>query len=251
MRESLSDSQQAKLREVYAGEPWPGYYASAHDLWAEYERAGCRICLDVRWIKGEHPALVPCPACVSATADHRNGYSELPEPLRGHTFQNFRPRPGLDEAINRVRSYANGDRPNKWLVLAGTVGTGKTHLAVAVINYRAANPSMPAGKYCKVPAFLNEMRDSYGAQDGIHRALVDKLQRAPLLVLDDLGAGKQTEWVDEQIYLLLDYRYERMMETVVTTNVPLTSFEPRIRDRLQSIHTKMSDVHTLTIKSYR
>ena len=58
----------------------------------------------------------------------------------------------------------------------------------------------------------------------------------PVLVLDDWGAHSNTPWADEQLYLILNYRTERALPTVISSNVPLEDVEPRIRSRLLNRH---------------
>lgn len=72
-----------------------------------------------------------------------------------------------------------------------------------------------------VPAWLDDQRPNRERQtsDEGKRALQAAIQ-LPLLVLDDLGAERATEWVQERIYVLINERYERMRSTIVTTNHP-------------------------------
>jgi len=60
-----------------------------------------------------------------------------------------------------------------------------------------------------------------------------ELNLAPLVVLDDLGAEKQTEWACEQLYIAIDRRYGRMAPLVVTSNLLPEQLDPRIASRLQ------------------
>jgi DNA replication protein DnaC len=62
--------------------------------------------------------------------------------------------------------------------------------------------------------------------------LLGTAQEAPVLVLDDLGAERWTEWAEEQLFLLLDYRYRLESPTVVITNEALETLPGRIYSRL-------------------
>ena len=250
---ALSEMEVAMMVARFGAEPWPGYYD--RDDYDAFFKSACVSCGDVRYVKTSlgGVAMEPCPDCTSigASTSRRNAYAELPEPMRGWTFDTLTQRGRSFEYVRlECETFARGGAPFKWLYLTGSPGVGKTRLGVCVINWRAANPAKgAAGKYCKVPVFLNELRDSYG--DGSYRAVMDRYQRAGLLMLDDIGVQKESEWVNEQLYLLLDYRYENVMETIITSNRPISMFEARIADRLQSTRSGFCKPLTIQEASFR
>lgn len=102
----------------------------------------------------------------------------------------------------------------------GSVGTGKTMLAFMITK-----AALDAGRTVAVfsfPRLLTAIRDSYreDASDG-YGAFLDRLVSVDLLQLDDLGAERPTEWAAEQIFLLIDGRYEAKRSVVYTTNLAL------------------------------
>ncbi len=102
----------------------------------------------------------------------------------------------------------------------GDPGTGKTMLA-----YLITKSAMASGRTVAVfsfPRLLAAIRDSYreDAGDG-YVAFLDRLINVDLLQLDDLGAERPTEWAAEQIFLLIDGRYEAKRSVVYTTNLAL------------------------------
>lgn len=115
------------------------------------------------------------------------------------------------------------------LVLAGPVGTGKTHAAYALGNALVADGFWVQA--ATVVDFLAAARP-----DG-DPALVRVVQSCQVLILDDLGAGKASEWSVEQMTSLLDLRVREGRRTVVTTNVPEPDLEDawggRFMDRLR------------------
>ena len=191
-------------------------------------------------------------------AKQRRIYSELPVRFLRSTFDNF-DTDGRDETIRgsqRVcRDYADGRSRSRFLVLVGSMGTGKTHLAAAIVNARMNDMTTKAiGKFQSVPEMLQRFRDGYG--DGSYRSTFDLLRRAPLLVLDDLGAEYQRvdsvmTWAAEQLYLLINDRYMNEKELVVTTNVASERLEPRILDRLVDTSSGFSTVVSMMGDSYR
>lgn len=106
----------------------------------------------------------------------------------------------------------------------GDPGTGKTMLAFMI-----SRAALEAGKTIAVysfPRLLAAIRDSYrdDATDG-YGAFLDKLVEVDLLQLDDLGAERPTEWAAEQIFLVIDGRYEAKRSVVYTTNLALPGGE--------------------------
>ena len=101
----------------------------------------------------------------------------------------------------------------------GTVGTGKTTLALLVA--KAARDAGRSVAIYSVPLLFAEMRDTFGDDsEDSHLALFTRLSEVDLLVLDDLGAERQTEWVLEQLFSLVNERWQDQRSIVVTSNVP-------------------------------
>jgi DNA replication protein DnaC len=115
------------------------------------------------------------------------------------------------------------------VVLWGMTGTGKTHLLAAAFNALLAAGKVPC--YCVVPLLLDHVREGYDAGDygERFRTVLD----APILLLDDLGAEKRTDWTDEALFKLLDYRYRHELPTAIGSNLPPDDLEERISSRLQ------------------
>src|SRR5947199_310295 len=95
-------------------------------------------------------------------------------------------------------------------------------------------------------------RGRFQKRDGRDPDFESRLQTIkgfPVLILDDWGAHSDTPWADEQLYLILNFRTERVLPTVITTNVPLESLEPRIESRLRNRH--LSTVIEIIAEDYR
>jgi DNA replication protein DnaC len=101
----------------------------------------------------------------------------------------------------------------------GDVGTGKTSISMLVA--KAADQAGRSVAVYSVPQLLATIRRTYetGAEDS-YDALMRRLTGVDLLVLDDLGAERQTEWVIEQLYMLVNERWQNRGAVLVTTNVP-------------------------------
>ncbi len=121
--------------------------------------------------------------------------------------------------------------PQGWLLLEGSYGSGKTHLAAAVGNARLARGDMVL--FVTTPDLLDHLRNTYNASAEIeYDEMFERIRSVPLLVLDDLGAENPSAWALEKLFQLLNHRYTHRLPTVITTNTNLDRLDPRIRSRL-------------------
>jgi DNA replication protein DnaC len=98
----------------------------------------------------------------------------------------------------------------------GSVGTGKTTLAMLVS--KAASDAGRSVAIYSLPRLLNEIRDTHRAERS-HVALLDRLTAVDLLHIDDVGAERSTDWVLEELYSIVNARYEDQRSIVITTNI--------------------------------
>jgi DNA replication protein DnaC len=168
-------------------------------------------------------------------------HAGVPERYADARFTNWRANPGTTSALKAAQRCAE-DPCN--LVLIGPWGTGKTRLAASIMAARvdayleqypnevisegpegiATRPPF-ASRFASVPQLLDALRRSYEYED--EPDPLPALRRAPLLILDDLGREKATDWVLERLYVLIDDRYSRRLPTVVTTNYSLDELASR------------------------
>lgn len=153
-------------------------------------------------------------------------------------------------AIKRAcEGYA--ESPEGWLVLIGPVGTGKSHLAYAI-----AGDVLRRGRgvyAANVGAMLSMIRAGYADEQGLTaEQRLDRLRGVELLVLDDWGTERATDWAAETLFAVLDTRYLTQRPTVVTTNLPLHKLAEG-GDRLASrlVDRRLSRVLVLNAGDYR
>lgn len=140
--------------------------------------------------------------------------SRIPPALREKTFDNFEVNDYNRAAFEAAQRVAYG-LSEKGLLLAGPTGTGKTHLAAAIMNTRVQY-GLPT-VFVVVPELLNDIRTAIGK--GVETTeLMDTVQEAECLVLDDLGTEKMTEWVAEQLFVLINARLLNRKLTIITAN---------------------------------
>lgn len=203
----------------------------------------CPHCEGGGFVLDDNDEAVPC-TCHDARVQRARSQgvsSVIPRRYRGVSFDR-NPVPELEqvnpEVVREVRRYVRDvDRhlqAGRGLWLTGDVGTGKTTLGM-LISKAAIDHGHTVAIY-SVPHLLAEIRDTYNTEGG-ERSYMDffrRLARVELLHLEDLGAEKQTEWVLEQLYSLVNQRYEDERAIVATTNLDYGQLEQQIGARTAS-----------------
>jgi DNA replication protein DnaC len=113
----------------------------------------------------------------------------------------------------------------------GPVGTGKTTLAMLL-----SKAVLTAGRSVAIyslPRLLNEIRETHRAARS-HVDLLDRLSAVDLLHIDDVGAERTTDWVLEELYSIVNARYEDQRSIVVTTNLFPDALAEQIGERTVS-----------------
>ncbi|MFC1847532.1 ATP-binding protein [Chloroflexota bacterium] len=155
-------------------------------------------------------------------------------------------RQNLEMVFNEAREFASS--PEHWLVFLGVNGSGKTHLAAAIVNYRYQHKQHAL--FIVVPDFLDHLRSAFSPESKIsYDRLFESVKSTPLLVLDDFGAQATTSWVQEKLYQVINYRYNADLPTVITTNRSLDEIEDRISSRLAD--KNISNVLNMRVPDFR
>jgi DNA replication protein DnaC len=154
--------------------------------------------------------------------------------------------PDTQAVVAEVRQYCETiesqiDEGNG-LWLHGSAGTGKTSLAM-LVSKTALEAGYSVALY-SLPRLLARIRRTYDADTGEegYLAFFDRLTSVDLLQLDDLGAERQTDWVLEQLYAIVDRRYEEQRSIVLTTNLDTPDLRKQIGDRTVSRLLQMCDI---------
>jgi DNA replication protein DnaC len=192
------------------------------------------------WILGPEDVARPCECRERrvSRARSRGVASVIPAKYRGLGFE----RPPITEldatVVGVVREYVErldeNLREGRGLWLMGDVGTGKTSLAM-LVSKAALEHGRSVAIY-SLPRLLARIRRTYDAEAGEQSYLefFERLTAVDVLHVDDLGAEKRSDWVLEQLYALVDERYESQRSIVVTTNLDQASLEDQIGARTVS-----------------
>jgi len=159
-----------------------------------------------------------------------------------------------------TRENFEGDFPNYIpAFIHGPIGCGKTHLAVALLRERilaSKTRDYPNVRFVRMVDLLKEIRATFkdDAQVNEQDLLIYYGLDVDLLVLDDMGVEKITEWVMQTLYDLVDKRYVEMKDTIITSNISLDNFEKFYGDmglRLASRIVGMGDILELSGRDRR
>ena len=254
----------AAIRERHGAKPLPPAPAEPAPACADCRDRGW-YSLDVEISDPQFGEVIPC-ECRSEVWQERQReklrtFAGLPDGLARCRFEDMSwSPPGMSDAQRRrfvtvaeyCRQYAMGTTDEKWLLLAGSIGWGKSHLAACIVNTRLERNEI--AKFLDFPSVLQELRA--GFEDNSYAQILEGYKTVPLLVLDDVGAEyrKQSDgmsWSQEQLYLILNHRYAERMETVITTNVKPSELDARISDRIRDVGTGLSKLFMEELPSYR
>ncbi|MBP7475183.1 MAG: ATP-binding protein [Pyrinomonadaceae bacterium] len=183
----------------------------------------------------------------------------LPKRYDGFHFHNYKPQTASQEAALRLATSLTMEFPavDRGLLMMGSVGVGKTHLAVSILKGLTER-----GFKCLFYEFhslLKEIQDSYNPKTFTSElSVLSPVLRADVLVLDELGASKPTDWVRDTMAHIINTRYNDKKLTIFTTNYlderkrdGEEVLEDRIGTRLRSRLFEMSRTVLLDGKDFR
>ena len=190
----------------------------------------CPICEDsgLRLIvqaDGERYA-VPCECRVRLQAARLLKRAAIPKRYEHCTLDTFEPGYGhadrsLAAAHLMARNFVEGypvTTEGRGLLLTGDVGVGKTHLAVGILQALTVEKGVPA-LFCDYRDLLKRIQQTYNPLVATSELqILTPVFEAEVLILDELGAQKPTEWVWDTVALVLNTRYNDKRTTLITTN---------------------------------
>jgi DNA replication protein DnaC len=184
----------------------------------------CPLCDDTGWktIESDGVARVTRCDCIrEKAADQRLRDARIPPRYQKCTLDNFvtYPNEELLRAVEFAKRFSESfPVVQKGLMLIGPPGIGKTHIAVSVLRNAIARTAA-RGLYYDTRALLKDIRSTYNPLT--HTAEMDVIRpvmEAEVLVLDDLGAERLTDWVEETMSLIVNTRYNERRPTIFTSN---------------------------------
>jgi len=188
--------------------------------------------------------------------------ARIPRRYEGCSLSNYQPATNngshlraFNYAFRLVREYPSADRG---LLFMGTCGVGKTHLSVAILRELIERKGVPCLFY-EFSSLLKEIQNSYNpVSQTSELTVLSPIIEAEVLVLDELGATKPTDWVRDTMMQVINARYNNNKLTIFTTNYTDTrrapaeeTLEDRIGARLRSRLYEMCKTVIVEGEDYR
>ena len=168
----------------------------------------------------------PC-ACRRAAAASPDAFLDacrIPPRYESCTLANFDPvTPQHTAALEKAMQYCTGfpflgKSEGLGLLLTGTNGVGKTHLSVAVLRELVLTKAV-TGQFWDFHELMREIKNSYDPETRTSEfQVLSPIIEMPVLLLDDLGAWRITDWMNDTLFFILNSRYMARRSTLITTN---------------------------------
>ncbi len=148
---------------------------------------------------------------------------------------------GNSEIKAIVESYVENFSENKrngWgLFLWGAIGAGKTHVACYLTNLIIAKYLIPT-LFCSFAEIAAQNRIAIEKNES-EKGLWEQSRKIELLILDDFGTERVTDWIKENVYLTINARYSNQLPTIITSNQSLEdiaeTYPPQISSRIREM----------------
>lgn len=194
-----------------------------------------------------HPGMIQF---LSGEAQRLQKASNLGARFLNRTFATFNPsrnKGAYDTATNYANNLSLFENPRNCLLIVGSTGTGKTHLAAAI-----ANRLVEVGIVTRFGTFQNHLDKIKAEFDSSgERHYLDDIKGAPLLILDDIGKERQTDWTKSILYDIVNYRYEHLLPTVFTSNLQMVDLANYCGNAVWSRMYEMCDTIEMNGEDYR
>lgn len=165
-------------------------------------------------------------------AEHNFKLAGVPSRFKFANINDFKDNPALFSHINDLLALLYKGSSATVFYYSSETGTGKSHCAATTLNsyliYKlreiAQNkgdifPEEPLGYFIDYAYLIDMLRDRY--KDGYAPEAINYSLNVPLLVLDDVGSGKMSEYAREQTNILINNRYSKNLSTIITSNLSL------------------------------
>jgi len=161
---------------------------------------------------------------------------------------------GLDLQIQQCKDWAKAGTPGSWLYITGPSGNGKTHLAAVTAKYYAVHGKTTTPEWSFL--WANSAEILYARHDYVNKPgrsdhdYLSRYYRPDLLLLDDLGSERKTDYDILGLYCILNYRWDYMKTTIITGNLSIGQIAGVLDIRIADRILRASTVVTIEAKSH-
>ena len=201
----------------------------------------CPSCKGFGVLETPEGRVVACRCKAAGLAEARLKAAEIPQRYLNCKVENFDlKRPGASQSHMRASLIArkfieDWKTRDRGLMFVGPVGVGKTHLSVAILKTLIEDCGV-RGIFCDFSDLLERIKATFSRTNPDNADdVLAPYRDAELLVLDELGALRPTDWVRDVLYGLINTRYNRQRLTIVTSNysdAPVRQGEEKLEDRI-------------------
>ena len=194
-------------------------------------RLDCQNCGGTGWIVSEKDGISSAERChcvAEVRAEEAESHANIPANYRQASFETFHlpqdnptSQRGLADVMLAMAAFTRNypKNPKPGLLLIGPPGTGKTHLAVAALRMLVGRGF--EGMFFDYQNLLERIRAGYSQTLGTSdREAYRVALETEILLLDDLGAHRITDWVEDTVTAIITYRYNHRKPLIATTNLP-------------------------------
>ena len=165
------------------------------------------------------------------------GASLMDEKFRCSTFDSFKTTKFNARNLKLCQRYATGFdqmlEKNQGLIFWGDVGTGKSYAAACIANYLLARKvPVVMTSFVKILAAIQKDREQ-------EQQIMSRLNRAKLVIFDDLGAERDTSFGIEKVYSIVDERYRQELPMILTTNLTIDQMKSETDIRYSRIYDRI------------
>ncbi|WP_456384216.1 ATP-binding protein [Persephonella sp.] len=215
------------------------------------EEKNCPLCDGIGWVIRKN-GVEKCTCQYSDITENIFQRMNIPRRYRDKELSNFEPdeKAGHGLVLLRVEDYINSDRfmEGKGLFFVGPPGVGKTHLAVGILKEFFRRRGI-VGLFYDTRSLLFKLKASFDGSASA-REILEEAVETPILVLDDLGSERLSDWARDILHYIIINRYNELRPIIITSNIELKSrkldgevLENTLEERMgQAIASRLSEI---------